>query len=128
MKTLARVLMVGVILSMLLLVYGASAQQTARPVDLKIQAGVPQTINYAGQVLRFASPIGLAVRLEPYNEINIKITIRPVADGSGGPQTVINEDPLHIYWENFGTDVYLAEPPSAVWTGIMYTESGFTEK
>jgi len=126
MKTLARVLMVAALLSMLALTF-VSAGQLAVPMEKKILPGSPVVVTYAGQNLRFSTPTAIVIRLEPLTETQIRLTVRPYGS-AGGAQGASSQNDLIIYWEDFGTNVYTGPPPEEEWTGILLTESGFTEK
>jgi hypothetical protein len=126
MKVLMRLLVVVVVLAAVLAPLGVSADRLPAPMEKKLSAGI-HTINYAGQDLRFTTPVVLMVRLEPLSTNQIKLTVTGYGTSSGA-QGVSGVD-MNIYWENFQSDVYDGPAPiNTQWTGVLYTESGFTEK
>ena len=126
MKVLMRLLVVVVVLAAVLAPLGASADRLPAPMEKKLSAGV-HSISYAGQGLRFPPPVVLVVRLEPLSTNQIKLTVTGYGTSSGA-QGVSGLD-MNIYWENFQNDVYNGPAPiNTQWTGVLYTESGFTEK
>lgn len=127
MKVLARLLVVVVVAALLLTPLSVLADQIPMPLQKKIAPGVT-TVNYAGQNLRFTTPIGLVVKFDPITETRIRLTVRAYGSASatqGGQVAVIS-----IYWENWGSDVYTGSAPTASnpWEGVLNSESGFTEK
>lgn len=127
MKALMRLLVVSVVLATVLLPLTVLADALPAPLEKKLSPGV-HTISYAGQQLRFDSPVALLVRFEPLSTTQIKLLVNAYgAPAAGGPQGSSGTD-VTIFWENFQSEVYSGPPPTSDWLGILNTESGFTEK
>jgi hypothetical protein len=126
MKAVTRLLVVSVVLATILVPLTLFADQLPIPLDKKLSPGVTD-VTYAGQTLRFSTPVPLVIRFEPQTITQIKLTVRAYGSPAGGAQGVSGGQ-LSIYWQNWDTDVYSGPPPSADWEGILNTESGFTEK
>jgi hypothetical protein len=98
------------------------------PLEKKLPIGTNEIL-YSGQTLRFTTAVPLFVRLEPISAVEIRFTIRvlpgaPIPQGpEGNAQTTI-----HIFWVNFGADVYDGGPPSGVIEGVLNTEGGFVDR
>jgi hypothetical protein len=100
-----------------------------QPLEKKVLAGT-STVVYAGQTLRFTTPVNLILRCEPESETRFKITVGvyPGTPLPNGPETVAAQN-LNIYWSNFGTDVYNGGVPvMEPWTGWLNTEGGFVDR
>ena len=126
MKVFTRLLVVSVVLATVLMPLTALADGLPAPLDKKLTPGV-HTISYAGQQLRFTTPVSLIVRFEPVSMVEIKLTVRGYGVPSGAQGAA--GAALNIFWENYYDDVYNGPPPmDDDWEGILNTESGFTEK
>ena len=127
MKALPRLLVAGFALALFLAPQMIQADQLPLPLDKKLPAGVT-TVNYAGQSLRFTTPVPLIISLSPISETRIRLTVRSYG-GGGASQGAVAAN-VTIYWENYNSDVYTgpAPPSSQPWEGTLNSESGFTEK
>jgi len=105
------------------------ADQLPAPLEKDIFPGVTH-LNYAGQHFRFETTVIIHVSLLSLGptELQMKLKAYPQSGPSGGGQAVSPSDQLTIVWEDWGSDVYNGTPPAKEWTGILDTESGFTEK
>lgn len=128
MKSLPRLLVAAVALAIVLMPLALLADQLPAPLEKKINPGVT-TIEYAGQTLRFTTPVSLIINLDPISTTQIRLSVRTYGTTSG-PQGAAAATDVNIYWEDFDNDVYNGPPPptSSPWEGILYTESGYTEK
>ena len=129
MKALAKITVIALVVA-LALPLTAFAEEGAIPLPLtkKIPAGIT-TLDYAGQQLRFSSPVPLALKFEPLDKIRIRLTVKvyQIPGGGGASGSSSSANYVDIYWENYGTVIYngsLSEP----FEGILHAESGFTEK
>lgn len=125
MKAVTRLLVVGVVLATILLPLTVLAGQLPAPMEKKLTPGI-HDITYAGQTLRFDSPVALVIKFDALSTSRIKLTVRTY--GTPSPAQGTSGGILSIFWENWGSDVYSGPPPSADWEGVLDTESGFTEK
>lgn len=103
--------------------------ELAVPIEKKIVAGTT-TITYAGQNIRFTTPVALLVKLEPDGTTRIKMTVQiyPGTPMPDGPTTYADET-LNIYWTDYETDVYNGGVPvTEPWTGYLNTEGGFVDR
>lgn len=127
MKALMRLLVVSAVLAVVLLPLTALADALPAPLEKKLSPGV-HTVSYAGQNLRFDSPVSLVVRFEPVSTSQIRLTVR-VYGAPSGAQGSSSSSEVTIYWENFESELYNGPPPvSSDWSEVLNTESGFTEK
>ena len=116
------------ILALILPSLGLAGELPA-PLEKKVLAGT-STITYAGQTLRFTTPVALIVRCDPETAIRIKITVgiypgTPLPNGAAS----FAAETLNIYWSNVGTDVYNGiVPVIEPWTGWLNTEGGFVDR
>ncbi len=125
MKALSRILVASVMLAVLLVPLASMSDQLSAPMTTTVFP--PQeTINFAGQSLRFTTDVPLKVSLEIVapGKIRLKFKAVPTAGGNAPAATTVN-----IFWENWSNDIYDGSAPTTEpWDGILLTESGFTEK
>lgn len=125
MRTLPRIVSASLLLAIVLLPLGVFGDQLPAPMVEKVSVGTT-VVQFYGQNLRFTTPEPLRVQLDPVDATHFRLTVR-VMGGSGGPGA--GYEILDIYWTDFGTTVYNGPTPSGEpWTGVLNTESGFTEK
>ena len=125
MKALSRLLLIGVMLVALSIPFTAIAGELAAPLETAVAPG-QTTIHYAGQDLKFTTDVALKISLSAPEPGKIKLVVktRAVPPGASSASTE-----LQIYWENWDSKIYSGPPPAGEpWTGILLTESGFTEK
>jgi hypothetical protein len=124
MKALSRLLVASVMLAVLLVPLASMSDQLPAPL-IKTVYPPQETIYYAGQTLKFTTPVPLKVSLialEP-GRVQLKFKAAPGGGGSAPAST------LQIDWENWGREIFNGDPPKTEpWDGILLTESGFTEK
>jgi hypothetical protein len=127
MKALARLLVAGIAVALLVTPLAILADQLPAPLEKKLSPGVT-TVDYAGQSLRFTTAVPLVVNFSAISETLIRRQVRSYGAAGGGQGSAAAN--LNIYWENWDNDVYdgPAPPPSAPWEGVLNSESGFTEK
>jgi hypothetical protein len=125
MRSFSRLVAVASLLALLAVPFGVFADQIAAPVEKKVQVGT-SVVHYAGQSLRFTTPVALIVKLSPVSATEFRLVVSEY--GANGPSAGYLV--VEIYWEDFGSDVYTGPPPpeSEPWDGVLNTESGFTEK
>lgn len=124
MKAHSRLLLVGVMLAALLIPFAANTGKLAAPMETAVHPG-QTTIHYAGQALKFTTDVALKIHLsapEP-GKVKLVVTARGFAGSGSAPAS-----PILIYWENWDKEIYTGPPPTEPWSGILLTESGFTEK
>lgn len=125
MKALSRLLLIGVILAALIVPFTAISGELAAPIETSVPPGVT-TLHYAGQDLKFTTDVALKIELsapEP-GKIQLIVKARGVPPGASSANTEVQ-----IYWENWDNEIYAGPPPvGEPWSGILLTESGFTEK
>jgi len=126
MKSLPRFLVAGIALALLLMPLAILADQLPLPLEKKVPAGVT-SVTYMNQTLRFTTAVPLVVKFEALSANQIRLTVRTYNSSSGGAQGS-SSSTTSIYWEDWNNDVYDGPPPTGTWEGILYTESGFTEK
>lgn len=105
-----------------------SADQLPLPLEKKVVAGTT-TIEYAGQHIRFTTPVPLLVRLEPVTSTRIRLRFHAYP----GTPTSAYASPattLQVYWEDFGNEIYAGSVPPETdpWDGLMLTEGGFIDR
>jgi hypothetical protein len=125
MKALSRLLLIGVILAAMIVPFTAISGELAAPLVTSVSPG-QTTLHYAGQDLRFTTDVALKIELSAPEPGKIRLTVmaRGVPPGSSSANTQIQ-----IYWENWDNEIYEGPPPvGEPWSGILLTESGFTEK
>jgi hypothetical protein len=125
MKALSRLFLTGLILAALLAPFAAISGELAVPLETAVPPG-QTTLYYAGQTLKFTTDVALKVSLSAPEPGKVKLVVkaRGVPAGASSSNTK-----LLIYWENWDNEIY--DGPSPVgdaWSGILLTESGFTEK
>ena len=129
MRILPRVLAVSVVLALILMPLIASAEGDLLPIDKKVLPGT-SVVDYAGQHLRFTTPVGLVVRFEPVfgASTKFKMTVWQYP-GTQIPATAAVTE-VEIVWTEWGNQIFTGPPPgeSDPYIGILNTESGFTEK
>jgi len=88
------------------------------------------TLTFSGQTFRIQTTVPLHIILGLKSQNRIRMAFR-AADGSGsgmGSASASSGDDVSIYWVDWATDIYTGPPPEEEWSGILHTESGFTEK
>lgn len=99
------------------------------PLEKKVVAGTT-LVNYAGQTLRFSTPVALLVKCDPISPTQFRLTVS-LYPGTPSPHGVSGNavDQLQIFWTNFNTDVYSGGIPSSEpWIGTLNTEGGFVDR
>lgn len=124
MKTLSRVLIASALLAMLVTPLAIMAGQIPEPAEKKVVAGTT-TIDYAGQTFRFTTPVALKVKFEPLSFTQLKLTVSPYA---GSVPSSKSTSTVEIFWQDTSSEVYNGPVPDPSWTGVLNSESGFTEK
>jgi hypothetical protein len=127
MKVVGRLLVVGFVLAAVLVPLMVVADQLPRPLEKKLTPGVT-TVSYAGQDLRFTTPVPLIVKFDALSTTQIRLTVRAYGSVSGGGAEGAAGADVNIFWENWSNDVYTGPPPTEAWDAVLDTESGFTEK
>ena len=125
MKPLSRIVSASLLLAIVLLPLSVAGDQIPTPMVKKIPAGTA-SVQYFGQTLRFTTAERLRLEFSATSTTEFRLTVRPLQNS--GPSAGYNV--LEIYWTNFGTTPYDGPAPSSSepWTGVLNTESGFTEK
>jgi len=126
MKSLPRLLVAGIALAILVMPLAILADQLPLPLEKKVPAGVT-SVTYMNQTLRFTTAVPLVIKFEALSDNQIRLTVRTYNASSGGAQGSSSSS-MNIHWEDWNNDVYEGPPPTEPWEGILYTESGFTEK
>ena len=125
MKTLSRLFLTGLMLSALLVPFAAISGELAAPLETGVAPG-QTTLYYAGQALRFTTDVALKISLSAPEPGKIKLVVKARGVPGGGSAPVST---IQIYWENWDNEIYAGPPPvGEEWSGILLTESGFTEK
>jgi len=129
MKAFSRVLTAGIVLALLVMPLAAIAGQMLVPMEKKIAAGTT-VVDYAGQSLRFTTPIALVAKFDPVSDVNFRLTVHaygtpPAASGSSSSGLE-----FELFWEDFQKQVYNGPPPPSndPFSEVFLSESGFTEK
>ena len=129
MRRLLTVVLVSVAIVAVVVPYFATASQVPVPMFKKLAPGT-HVVQYAGQSLRFITPVAISVRFTPLSDITtFKLTVAIYPTQSPPPAAASQLD-LQIHWLDWGSIVYTGSVPgtSEPFTGILWTESGFTEK
>ncbi len=104
----------------------AGADQLPLPLEKKLAAGTT-VVEYAGQHIRFSTPVPLLVRLEPVTatRIRLRFSAYPGVPSAASPSTT-----LSVFWEDFGNSIYegAVPPETDPWDGLMLTEGGFIDR
>jgi len=106
----------------------ALSDQLATPIERKVTPGVT-VIHYAGQDLRFTTPVALLVRLKPIGTTKISLQVSAYS-GSYSPTGSSAQIQLQIFWVNYDNTIYDGSVPpfSNPLEEVLLTEAGFTEK
>jgi len=126
MKAVSRVLTAGLVLVLLAMPLAVMSEQMLVPMEKKIPAGTT-VVNYAGQSLRFTSPVSLVAKFQPISDVNFRLTVHVY--GEPAPNASSGEF-FELVWEDYQKEVYNGPPPppSDPFSEIFLSESGFTEK
>ncbi len=129
MKIHARILALILVFAVVAVPFAALSDQMATPVERKVPPGTT-VVHYAGQDLRFTTPVALLVRLEPVTTTKIRLRVSAYPGTYPPPAGSSAQTVLEIFWQNFGNSVYegAVPPDTDPFEGILLTESGFTEK
>jgi hypothetical protein len=128
MKAVSRVLTASMVLVLLVLPLAVMADQMLMPAEKKIPAGTT-VVNYAGQSLRFTTPVALVAKFDPVSDVNFRLTIHMYGTPPGGPGATSGLE-FELIWEDYQKEVYNGPPPPPddPFSEIFLSESGFTEK
>lgn len=125
MKALSKLLIVSSLLALLLVPLATMSGDLAEP--LKIVVNPPQqTINYAGQSLKFTTDVRLKVALLDMGTGRILLKFQSEAVAAGGSAPASTN--VIVHWADWGSDIYNGAAPDDPWSVYLLTESGFTEK
>ena len=127
MKIFSKVLLASVLVVLMLLPLTAASDQLPVPLEKKIMPGVA-VIDYMGQSLRFTTDVTLLVKLLPLDATHISLQFRTSGSQPPGGGSAPSAPNIDIFWEDWSNDIYTGSAPTGWWTGILATESGFTEK
>jgi hypothetical protein len=124
MKTLPKILLVGLFVALVLFPLAAVSDQLPAPLERTLFPGV-SVIYYANQTFRFTTDVPLQVILLPLDETRIQLKFK----ARGGFQgESVAATTVEIFWDNWENEIYSGSAPISWWMGILLTESGFTEK
>ena len=128
MKAFSRVLTAGMVLVLLVMPLAVIAGQMLVPVEKKIPAGVT-VVKYAGQSLRFTTPVALVAKFDPVSDVNFRLTVHQYGTTSGASASSSGLE-FELVWEDYQKQVYSGPPPPTddPFSEIFLSESGFTEK
>lgn len=125
MNALSKLLMVSSVLALLLVPLSTMSGELATP--LKITVYPPQqTVNYAGQSLKFTTDVPLKVGLMDMGTGKILLRFQSEAGAAGGNAPASTN--VIVHWADWGNDIYDGIAPDDPWSVYLLTESGFTEK
>jgi hypothetical protein len=129
MRKVPRIAFAWFLCCLLLIPLVAASQELPTKVQKYIPKGTTQ-VDYAGESFLFVTTVPLQVTFAPAGENKIRLTFRTVAParGVGGPKISLYENYVQVHWIEWNTDVFSGEPPEGAWSGILDTESGYTEK
>jgi len=126
MKALSKILMASALLALLLVPFASMSDQLAAPL-IKTVFPPQETINYAGQSLRFSTDVPLKVQLSVVEPGKVRLVFKAHPGQTGGDAPAATT--VQIFWEDWNNEVYDGPAPmDEAWDGILLTESGFTEK
>jgi len=125
MKALSKVLMLCSVLALLMVPLATMSGDLAEP--LKVVVNPPQqTIQYAGQTLKFTTDVPLKVGLMDMGTGKILLKFQSEAGTMGGNSPASAN--VIVHWEDWSNDIYNGAAPDDPWSIYLLTESGFTEK
>lgn len=124
MKILPKAFLASVFVVLLLLPLVAESDQLPVPLEKTLLPGVT-TLNYWGQTLRFTTDVPIRVSLLAIGEGRIRLQFSRYGSLEGGASGTSD---VLIQWENWDNEIYSGPAPDDPWSGILNTESGFTEK
>ncbi len=124
MKALSGLFLTGLILVAMLAPFAAMSGELAAPLETGVPAG-QTTLHYAGQALKFTTDVALKISLSAPEPGKVKLVVKARGVPAGGSSS---NTKVEIFWENWNNEIYAGPPPADAWSGILLTESGFTEK
>ena len=125
MKALSKVLILCSVLALLAVPLATMSGDLAEP--LKVVVNPPQqTIQYAGQTLKFTTDVPLKVGLMDMGTGKILLKFQSEAGAMGGNSPATTS--VIVHWEDWSNDIYNGAAPDDPWSIYLLTESGFTEK
>ena len=127
MKILPKVILASVLVALMLLPLAATSDQLPAPLEKTLMPGVT-VIDYADQHLRFTTAVPLQLRLLPLDATHIQLQFRARGIQQPGGGSAPSSQTVEIFWEDWNNDIYSGSAPEGWWSGILATESGFTEK
>jgi hypothetical protein len=125
MKALSKLFVVATLLAVVLVPIDTMSDELAVPLSKKV---LPpgETIQYAGQSLKFDTTVPLRVRLLDMGPGRVRLTFWAIGGGTPGDAPASLE--LIVKWLNWNNEIYSGSAPLTAWQVDLLTESGFTEK
>lgn len=105
------------------------AEELPAPMEKIISPGVTN-VNYAGQNFRFNTTVYIQVSFIPrdFNLIELKFISHSATTTRTPAMAVSPAAQISIDWVTWNTTIFSGSPPPEGWTGLLNTESGYTEK
>lgn len=125
MKTLPKVILAGIFVTLMLFPLAAVSDQLPAPLERNLFPGV-SVIEYAGQTFTFTTDVPLQVIFLPLDQTRIQLKFKSRAVTTSGLAPASTD--VQIYWDNWDNEIYAGTAPANWWIGVLLTESGFTEK
>lgn len=125
MKALSKLLVVSLSLALVLVPLATLSGDLAEPLK-KVVNPPQETINYAGQTLKFTTTVPLKVTLMDMGTGKVLLKFRAEGGLPAGDAPASND--VIVDWEDWGNELYNGAAPEDTWSIYLLTESGFTEK